>query len=130
MKQQIAQIGCKPWTLNGLSDRLIVSHHENNYGSAVGDLNAIRDRLGEHDLVSTPAHEIRMLDRVHEWAAELAPDKPVEVYCAYGFNVGCAVAGVLRERGFEARFLRGGLSAWLGVGGARSRPGESRAAAA
>src|SRR5947207_12558654 len=63
MKQQIAQIGCKPWTLNGLSDRLIVSHYENNYGSAVGDLNAIRDRLAEHDLASTPAHEIRALKR-------------------------------------------------------------------
>jgi len=32
MKQQIAQIGCKPWTLNGLSDRLIVTHYESNYG--------------------------------------------------------------------------------------------------
>ncbi len=63
MKQQIAQIGCKPWTLNGLSDRLIVSHYENNYGSAVGDLNAIRDRLAEHDLASAPAHEIRALKR-------------------------------------------------------------------
>src|SRR5206468_8973262 len=49
-------------------------------------------------------------DRVYEWAAELAADKPIVVYCAYGFNVGCAVAGVLRERGFIARFIRGGLA--------------------
>jgi Fe-Mn family superoxide dismutase len=49
---------------------------------------------------------------------------------AYGFNVGCAVAGVLRERGLDARFLRGGLSAWPGIGGARTRPNESRLVAA
>src|SRR4030081_1522231 len=48
-------------------------------------------------------------ERVHEGAAELTPDSPVVVYCSYGFNVGCAVAGVLRERGFDARFLDGGL---------------------
>ncbi len=65
-------------------------------------------------------------DRVFEWAAELASDTPVVVYCAYGFKVGCAVAGVLRDRGFpNARFLRGGLSAWLAIGGARTRPSES-----
>ncbi len=28
------------------------------------------------------------------------------------------VTGELRERGFDARFLQGGLSAWLGAGGA------------
>jgi superoxide dismutase, Fe-Mn family len=324
MKQQIAQIGCKPWTLNGLSDRLIVSHYENNSGPAVRDLNAIRDRLAELDFATTTAHEIRALkreelaamssialhelyfgnlggdgsvlftgsgdgtglpntiatafeqhfrslfawqrefialaqalsgrsgwvvltysrqdgriynqllegdsqvaidaapllvldmyehayqaefganatayidaflrnvdwsavanrlkqatdrvvmlgaekaapdgitveelaarraagesiqvidarprfhfsrsadmidgaiyrdpDSVFEWASDLSSDKPVVVYCAYGFNVGCAVACVLREKRFDARFLRGGLSAWLGIGGARSLP--------
>ena len=59
-------------------------------------------------------------DRVYEWATELATDTPVVVYCAYGFNVSCAVTGVLREQGFDARFLRGGLSAWFGAGGARA----------
>jgi superoxide dismutase, Fe-Mn family len=319
-QQQIAQIGCKPWTLNGLSDRLIVSHYENHYGAAVRDVNAVRERRAELDLATAPAPAVRALkreelaamssvtlhelyfgnlggdgsvlftgsgsgtglpkqmaaaieqhfgsvagwqrefsalahalsgrsgwlvlsysrqdgrlanelleddsqfavdaapllvldmyehayqaefganatayidaflrnvdwttvsnrlkqatdrlpavdskavdeisaeelaarratgepiqvidarprfhfsrssdmiegavyrdpDRVHEWAPELAADTPVVVYCAYGFNVGCAVAGVLRERGFDARFLRGGLSAWLGIGGARA----------
>src|SRR5471032_368983 len=35
MNQHIAPIPCKPWSLNGLSDRLIVSHYENNYGAAI-----------------------------------------------------------------------------------------------
>jgi len=59
-------------------------------------------------------------DRVYDWMSELAPDKPVVVYCAYGFNVGCAVTATLRERGFDARYLSGGLSAWYAAGGARA----------
>src|SRR5580765_5718715 len=45
-------------------------------------------------------------DRVEEWIAELTPDKPVAVYCAYGFDVGCNVTKTLIERGFGARALR------------------------
>ena len=59
-------------------------------------------------------------DRVEEWIAELKPDKPVAVYCAYGFDVGRNVTKTLIERGFDARFLRGGVSAWYASGGARS----------
>jgi Fe-Mn family superoxide dismutase len=59
-------------------------------------------------------------DGVHTWASELSTEGPIVVYCAYGFNVGCAVATVLRQRGFDARFLRGGLSAWFSAGGART----------
>ena len=59
-------------------------------------------------------------DRVEEWIAELRPDKPVAVYCAYGFDVGCNVTKTLIERGFDARFIRGGLAAWYASGGARA----------
>jgi Fe-Mn family superoxide dismutase len=59
-------------------------------------------------------------DRVEEWIGELSPDKPVAVYCAYGFHVGCNVTRALRERGFDARFIRGGVSAWYAAGGARA----------
>jgi len=63
-------------------------------------------------------------DRVEEWIGELSPDKPVAVYCAYGFHVGCNVTKTLRERGFDARYIRGGISAWYAVGGARAMRGE------
>ena len=59
-------------------------------------------------------------DRVEEWIGELSPEQPVAVYCAYGFHVGCNVTRVLRERGFDARFIRGGVSAWYAAGGARA----------
>jgi Fe-Mn family superoxide dismutase len=59
-------------------------------------------------------------DRVEEWIGELSPDQPVAVYCAYGFHVGCNVTRTLRERGFDARYIRGGVSAWYAAGGARA----------
>jgi superoxide dismutase, Fe-Mn family len=61
-------------------------------------------------------------ERVDEWCAQLSPETPVFVYCAYGFEVGCRVTTVLRERGFGARYIRGGLAAWYGAGGARAVP--------
>ena len=59
-------------------------------------------------------------DRVYDWLRELSRDSPVVVYCAYGFNVGCGVTATLRERGFDARYLSGGLSAWYAAGGVRA----------
>jgi Fe-Mn family superoxide dismutase len=59
-------------------------------------------------------------DRVEEWIGELSPDRPVAVYCAYGFHVGCNVTKTLIERGFDARYVRGGVSAWYASGGART----------
>jgi superoxide dismutase, Fe-Mn family len=59
-------------------------------------------------------------DRVEEWIGELVPDRPVAVYCAYGFRVGCSVTKTLRERGFDARYIRGGVSAWYATGGPRA----------
>jgi Fe-Mn family superoxide dismutase len=64
-------------------------------------------------------------DRVDTWVGELSPDRPVAVYCAYGFHVGCNVTRALRARGLDARYVRGGLSAWYAAGGARAmRPPE------
>ena len=45
MPQPIAPIAVRPWTLNGLSERLLVSHYEHHYGSAVRTLNAVRSEL-------------------------------------------------------------------------------------
>ena len=59
-------------------------------------------------------------DRVEEWIGDLSPEQPVAVYCAYGFHVGCNITRTLRERGYDARFIRGGVSAWYASGGARA----------
>jgi superoxide dismutase, Fe-Mn family len=63
MRRHVAPIACKPWALNGLSERLIVSHYENIYGTAVRSLNATRDELNALDLAAAPAYQIRALKR-------------------------------------------------------------------
>ena len=50
MHQAIAPIAVRPWTLNGLSERLLVSHYEHHYGSAVRALNAVRQELANLDV--------------------------------------------------------------------------------
>ena len=64
--------------------------------------------------------EWRDPDRVAEWAGDLSREQPIAVYCAYGFHVGCSVTKALRERGYDARFIRGGVAAWYAAGGARA----------
>src|SRR5262249_16494727 len=61
MKYQIAPLFCRPWTLLGITPRLIESHYENNYGGAFARLNAISEELEALDPVTTPAHVIRRL---------------------------------------------------------------------
>ena len=53
----------KPQWMNGLSEPLLVSHYENNYGGALRRLNAIRARLADLDWGHTPAFEINGLKR-------------------------------------------------------------------
>ncbi|HKW52790.1 MAG TPA: Fe-Mn family superoxide dismutase [Stellaceae bacterium] len=53
----------KPQRMNGLSERLLVSHYENNYGGALRRLNAIRARLASLDWARTPVFEINGLKR-------------------------------------------------------------------
>jgi Fe-Mn family superoxide dismutase len=48
----------KPHRLNGLSDKLLVSHYENNYGGALRRLHAIQAKLDALDWSSAPGWEI------------------------------------------------------------------------
>src|SRR5215813_2252136 len=62
MLQEIAPIAVRPSTLSGISERMIVSHYENNYGSAVRALNAVRCELATLD-ASTSPYRLRGLKR-------------------------------------------------------------------
>jgi Fe-Mn family superoxide dismutase len=42
-------LSCDPARIKGMSERLIVSHYENNYGGAVKRLNVIEEKLAELD---------------------------------------------------------------------------------
>ena len=63
MRYRLAPLFCRPWTLNGISPRLIESHYENNYGGALSRLNAIAAELEALDPASTPPAVISRLKR-------------------------------------------------------------------
>ncbi|MFN2645510.1 MAG: Fe-Mn family superoxide dismutase [Burkholderiales bacterium] len=56
-------------------------------------------------------------EQLKDWIGELSKSEPVVVYCAYGFHVGCKTAIALREAGYDARYMKGGHSAWKASGG-------------
>jgi Fe-Mn family superoxide dismutase len=43
----VAPLPFKPAALNGLSERMLVSHHDNNYGGAVKNLNRVEQELSQ-----------------------------------------------------------------------------------
>jgi Fe-Mn family superoxide dismutase len=47
MTYELKPLSCDPAKLTGLSEKLIVSHWENNYGGAVKRLNAIEQQLAQ-----------------------------------------------------------------------------------
>ncbi len=63
MPYELKPLSCDPAKLTGLSEKLIVSHWENNYGGAVKRLNAIEQRLAELNWASAPVFEINGLKR-------------------------------------------------------------------
>jgi len=56
-------LSCDPSRVRGMSERLIVSHYENNYGGAVKRLNLIAEKLAELDPASAPGFLINGLKR-------------------------------------------------------------------
>jgi rhodanese-related sulfurtransferase len=50
------------------------------------------------------------------FAASHTPDRRVVVYCVYGHEVGQNAAAMLREKGFDAVYLEGGIDEWAKAG--------------
>src|SRR5436309_14613416 len=63
MTYTVKPLSCDPTTLKGLSEKLILSHWENNYGGAVRRLNAIAKQLGGLDFAKAPVFVINGLKR-------------------------------------------------------------------
>ncbi|MCR4301998.1 MAG: Fe-Mn family superoxide dismutase [Sulfuricaulis sp.] len=63
MAYEMKPLSCNPAKLKGLSEKLIVSHYENNYGGAVKRLNAITDQWKMLDVVKAPVFVINGLKR-------------------------------------------------------------------
>ena len=63
MPYEMKPLGCDPQCVKGMSERLIVSHYENNYGGAVKRLNLIEERLAELDPATAAGFVINGLKR-------------------------------------------------------------------
>jgi superoxide dismutase, Fe-Mn family len=63
MRYQLAPLYCRPWTLNGISARLIESHYENNYGAALNRLNALSEEIEQFDFSTTSDQSLARLKR-------------------------------------------------------------------
>src|SRR5258705_1985744 len=62
MPQEIAPIAVRPSTLSGISEQIVISHYETNYGNAVRALTAVHGELAPLD-AGTPPHRLRGLKR-------------------------------------------------------------------
>jgi superoxide dismutase, Fe-Mn family len=66
MEHALAPLPFNAAKLTGLSEKLIISHWENNYGGSVKTLNSLRKKLGEAlENKDTPAYLINGLKREH-----------------------------------------------------------------
>ena len=63
MVHEVRALPFKPHRLDGLSERLLTSHYENNYGGAVRRLDAIATQLAELDFANAPVFVINGLKR-------------------------------------------------------------------
>jgi len=80
MHYPLAPLYCRPWTLNGITPRLIESHYENNYGGALNRLNEIAEELAAVDPAKASAHAVSRLKK--EEAATLNSTLLHELYFA------------------------------------------------
>ena len=92
MDAQIHDLPFDPATLQGVSEKLLRSHHQNNYSGAVKRLNSIRAQLREPALASAPGSHVNGL-------------KCEELIAMHG-----------RAQGLNARFLVGGSDGWQAAG--------------
>ena len=63
MSYTIKPLSCDPSRIKGMSEKLIVSHYENNYGGAVKRLNLIEEQLAGLDFAAAPGFLLNGLKR-------------------------------------------------------------------
>ncbi|MGF6298006.1 Fe-Mn family superoxide dismutase [Paraburkholderia sp. WC7.3d] len=115
MTHSMKPLACNPARLSGLSEKLIVSHYENNYGGAVKRLNAITDQLAAIDVASVPVFVLNGLKR-----EELIATNSMILHETYFESLGTSdpVKGAL-----EAALVRdfGGVERWRAEFGAMGK---------
>jgi len=78
------------------------------------DVRKLADLAKGSDMLPLAQH--RNPEQFEAWAASLPKDRPIVAYCVYGFQVSRDPVAALRQRGYDARSLAGGIAAWHAIG--------------
>ena len=78
------------------------------------DVRKIEDLASGSDML--PGAQHRNPEQFDTWSASLPKDKRIVAYCVYGFQVSRDPIAILRQRGYDARSLAGGIAAWHAIG--------------
>jgi superoxide dismutase, Fe-Mn family len=105
MPYAMKPLSCNPGALSGLSEKIIVSHYENNYGGAVKRLNAIEQKLAELDWASAPVFVVNGLKR-----EELIASNSMILHELYFDSLGSSAASPALQFQIEKDF--GGMDLW------------------
>ena len=113
-----------PKSIKGISERVLVSHYENNYVGAVKRLNAIGDQLAELDFAKAPNFVVNGLKREELIAANsmILHEVYFDGLGGGGVPTGALVAAITRDFGSIDRWrtqfsamgkAQGGGSGWV-----------------
>jgi len=107
MTYEMKPLPCEPTDIKGMSERLITSHYENNYGGTVQRLNAITAQLAELDFSTAPIFAINGLKR-----EELIATNSMILHELFFGSLG---AGGEPEGALRDAMIRdfGGIEAWI-----------------
>ena len=125
MDLQTLALPYAPDAIAGLSERLLSSHHQNNYGGAVERLKAIRSQLESLPMTSTPGYVLNGLKReeliatnsmlLHElYFASLGGNgQTMEPACALALSASFGSVERWREEFTACAKALGGGSGWM-----------------
>ena len=105
-------IDCRPWTLLGLSPKLIESHYENNYGGALRRLNAIARELEALDFGKSPGYVVNGLKREEQPSRSIPPCSTSSTSRAWAATASRPSRWPKRSRATSARWTAGAASSW------------------
>ena len=105
MPYEMKPLACNPAAMNGLSEKIIVSHYENNSGGAVKRLNAIEQKLAELDWANAPVFVVNGLKR-----EELIASNSMILHELYFESLGASAASALLQSQIATDF--GSMDHW------------------
>ena len=99
---------------NSISPKSLYARLGSEAAPIIVDVRRDADFAAAATLVAGAFH--RAPEGIEAWRADLTGGREVATYCMHGGETSQRVTEVLRHMGVEARFLEGGIAAWIGQG--------------